>query len=71
KKKKHSFDMESFDPDEQLVMQVLQLKDAPAMIDDLTIRTSLSPGKLASLLLQLEFKGAIKSLPGKLFTLSK
>lgn len=71
KKKSHAFDLDAFDPEEQLVIQVLQQKDIPAMIDELTIRTSLSPGKLASLLLQLEFKGVIKSLPGKLFALSK
>lgn len=71
KKKMPALDIEQFEPEEQLVIQVLQLKGAPAMIDDLTIRTSLSPGKLASLLLQLEFKGVIKSLPGKLFVLTK
>jgi DNA processing protein len=71
KERKYSLVLDEFDPDEQLVIQVLQQKNTPAMIDELTIRTALSPGKLASLLLQLEFKGVVKSLPGKLFALSK
>jgi DNA-binding IscR family transcriptional regulator len=41
------------------------------MIDELTIKSSLSPSQLASLLLSLEFKDIVKSLPGKLFTLKK
>jgi DNA processing protein len=58
-----------FEPDEQTVIKVLQEKNAPVMIDELTIKTSLSPSILASLLLTLEFKNIVKSLPGKMFSL--
>ncbi|GHM98615.1 DNA processing protein DprA [Cytophagales bacterium WSM2-2] len=64
-------DFSSFSPDEQLVLSILQKKGGPMMIDDLTIRTSISPSHLASLLLTLEFNDVVKSLPGKQFVLVK
>jgi DNA processing protein len=70
KRIKSSFiDISQFEPDEQIVIKVLQEKKAPVMIDELTIKTSLSPSLLASLLLTLEFKDVLKSLPGKMFTI--
>jgi DNA processing protein len=62
-------DLGQFEPDEQIVIKVLQEKNASVMIDELTIKTSLSPSLLASLLLNLEFKNVVKSLPGKRFGL--
>ena len=38
-------------------------------IDDLVRKTALEPGKLASILLNLELKGAIDQAPGKLFSI--
>lgn len=38
-------------------------------IDELTVASQLSPGELASLLLGLEFKGLVKTLPGKRYIL--
>jgi len=64
-----SIDLTSFEPDEQTIIQILKSKNAPMMVDDLSIRTGMNPSKLASLLLTLEFKNMVKSLPGKLFTL--
>lgn len=64
-----SIDLSQFEPDEQTVIKVLQEKNAPVMIDELTIKTSLSPSILASLLLTLEFKNVVKSLPGKMFAI--
>jgi DNA processing protein len=37
-------------------------------IDTLAFQSKTTPGELAAILLNLEFKGAIKSLPGKKFT---
>ena len=62
-------DLSAFEPDEQTVMAILKAKNSPMMVDELSIRSSLHPSKLASLLLALEFKNAVKSLPGKMFTL--
>jgi DNA processing protein len=70
-KKKTSVELSSFSEDEQKVLSLLLTKNAPMMIDELTIKTALSPSKLASLLLALEFGNVIKSLPGKQFALVK
>jgi DNA processing protein len=67
--KPFAIDLSQFEADEQMVIKVLQEKNAPVMIDELTIKTSLSPSLLASLLLTLEFKNIVKSLPGKMFSL--
>jgi DNA processing protein len=41
------------------------------MIDELSWRSGLNIGKLASLLLNLEFKGVLAPLPGKIYKLVK
>jgi DNA processing protein len=64
-----SVDLSSFEPDEQTVIQILKAKNAPIMVDELSIRSSMNPSKLASILLTLEFKNVVKSIPGKLFAL--
>jgi DNA processing protein len=64
-----ALDLSSFEPDEQTVIQILKAKNSPMMVDELSIRSSLNPSKLASILLTLEFKNIVKSLPGKMFTL--
>lgn len=51
------------------VLQILKEKKSPVTIDELSIRSSLSPGSLASILLGLEFKNLVKALPGKMFQL--
>ena len=64
-------DFSHFSEDEQKILRLLKEKGAPMMIDELTIRSALSPSQLASLLLTLEFGNVVKSLPGKLFALAK
>ncbi len=71
KKNNKEFDFSSFNPDEQRILSLLKEKNAPMMIDELTIKSSLSPSQLASLLLTLEFNDVVKSLPGKQFALKK
>ncbi|MBS1951372.1 MAG: DNA-processing protein DprA [Cytophagales bacterium] len=68
-KKKIKLDFTSFSVDEQKVLSILHEKKRPMMIDELTIKTALSPSVLASLLLNLEFSNVVKSLPGKQFAL--
>lgn len=71
KKPKEELDFSAFTPDEQKILALLSAKGSPMMIDELTIKSSLSPSQLASLLLNLEFSDMVKSLPGKQFALKK
>lgn len=65
----HAIELSSFEPDEQIVLKILKAGKGPMMVDELSFRSSLHPSKLASLLLTLEFKNAVKSLPGKMFAI--
>jgi len=64
-----SLELTHYEPEEQKVIQILKDRKAPVMIDELSHISSFPPSQLASLLLTLEFKNAVKSLPGKLFAL--
>lgn len=64
-------DLNLFDTDEKAVVTLLKERKNPMMIDELSRKTSLSPGVLASLLLNLEFKNVVRSLPGKMYRLNK
>ena len=55
--------------EEQKIVDVLKEKNQLA-IDDLSFQTSFSMGKLSGILLNLEFKNTIKSLPGKVYSLA-
>jgi DNA processing protein len=52
---------------ETLVFEALE--PYPIHIDDLVRMLKMKPGKLSSILLQLELKGIVEQLPGKLFSL--
>lgn len=69
--KKESLSIEGFDDDEQLILRTLMDNDRQLMIDQLSWKTNLPISKLASLLLTLEFKGAVASLPGKVYRVTK
>ena len=43
------------------------LSDAPIHIDDIVLATGLTAADVLVQLLQLEFKGAVRQLPGKHF----
>ncbi len=47
-----------------------ELGPYPVHIDDLVRKISMDPGKISSILLQLELKGIVQQLPGKLFSIS-
>lgn len=68
-KKKETFSLEAFEPEEQIVLRAL-LEKNPSVIDELSWKTNLSVSKLASILLTLEFKGTVQSLPGKQYKLA-
>lgn len=57
--------------DEQQIVDAIITKGSSMQIDELAWKTAIPPGALATLLLHLEFKGVIKSLPGKLYQLAR
>ena len=56
-------------PNESLVFEALE--PYPVHIDDISRNISMEPGKLSSILLQLELKGIVQQSPGKLFSTSE
>lgn len=62
---------EGLSSEEHTLVEVLASNNNELVIDELSWKSQVPVGKLASLLLQMEFKGYIKSLPGKRFRLTK
>ncbi|MFH0809210.1 MAG: DNA-processing protein DprA [Pseudomonadota bacterium] len=60
------FNLSGATADETAVCRIIE--KGPLHIDELSRRSSLDPRALALVLLELELKGAIKQLPGKIFT---
>ena len=56
--------------EEQQVVDAIATKGSVMQIDELAWKTGIPHGVLATLLLHLEFKGAVKPLPGKLYQLT-
>ena len=69
--KKEVLVFDNYEPGEQLVLKTLHENNMQLMIDDLSWKTNIPVGQLASLLLGLEFKGVIKSLPGKIYKIAR
>lgn len=67
--KKNTFILGQYEPAEQVVLQELISNNNQLMIDEISWRTNLPVGQLASVLLGLEFKGVVASLPGKIYKL--
>ena len=63
--------LEGYTQEEQLVIKTLLDNNKQLMIDEVSWRTNLPISQLASILLSLEFKGLIASLPGKVYKLTK
>jgi DNA processing protein len=55
-------------PEEEIIVNVLS-NQGETCIDELTIKSGLSMSKCSAALLNLEFEGVIKSLPGKMYSL--
>jgi DNA processing protein len=67
--KKEIVSLGQYNEEEQTVLKILIEYKKQLMIDDISWRTGLAVGRLAAVLLELEFKGAIVSLPGKMYKL--
>lgn len=63
--------LEGYEPNEQLVIKTLLENNKQLVMDEISWKTNLPVNQLASLLLTLEFKGLIASLPGKVYKLTK
>jgi DNA processing protein len=61
---------EALDKDEEKIISFL-LQNGPSTIDEICFQMSLPMSKISSLLLGLEFKSCILSLPGKVYRLIK
>jgi DNA processing protein len=68
---KDFFSFEGFEPSEQLTLKTLMENNKQLMIDELSWKTNIPVSQLASVLLGLEFKGIVRSLPGKVYKLVK
>lgn len=55
-------------PDEQKITEIL--KEGEIQIDQLSYKSQIPIGTLASILLHLEFQGLVKSMPGKVYALA-
>ena len=55
--------------EEQQIVNAIVSKGSSMQVDEISWKTGIPPGVLASLLLHLEFKGVIRPLPGKLYQL--
>jgi DNA processing protein len=71
KKVKPSLSLGEFDESEQIVLKILIEKKAAVLIDEMSWKSNLPISQLASVLLGLEFKGVVKSLPGKQYSLAR
>ncbi|HEX5172055.1 MAG TPA: DNA-processing protein DprA [Cyclobacteriaceae bacterium] len=64
-------DMEGYGDSEKSVLTTLLDHGGVLFIDELSWKTNISVSTLASILLNLEFRGAVQSLPGKKYKVSK
>jgi DNA processing protein len=70
-KKKEVFPIDGYAPEEQAILKLLMENNSQLMIDELSWRSGFAISKLASILLNLEFKGVLAPLPGKIYKLVK
>lgn len=63
--------LEGYSAEEQEIIKVLLENNKQLTMDEISWKTNLSIGQTASLLLTLEFKGIVSSLPGKVYKLTK
>lgn len=69
--KKEILNLDAYEPDEQSILKLLIENKCQLLIDELAWRSGFSIGKLASVLLTLEFKGVISTMPGNVYKLVK
>lgn len=65
-----AIDFSKLSLDEQIMIKLLSESNGGLHIDLICIKSQFNASRVASILLQLEFQGLVKSLPGKLYALS-
>ena len=70
KKTSPAIDLQSLSSDEQFIIAILSENTSGLHIDLICIKSQSNASKVASILLQLEFQGLVKSFPGKIYALS-
>ena len=60
---------QEFSSDEQKIVEII-MDSREHSIDEISIKSKLPASKTAALLLSLEFKGVVKSLPGKIYRIA-
>jgi DNA processing protein len=65
-----SIDLESLTTDEQEIISLLAESEKGMHIDQICIRSNFNASLTASILLQLEFQGIVKVMPGKMYGLN-
>jgi DNA processing protein len=68
---KPSLDLDGYQEEEKRVLVTLYENGGTLVIDELSWKSNFTVARLASILLNLEFRGAVQSLPGKLYRLSR
>lgn len=68
KKAKQRSLFQDFDENETIVVKIIEENEG-ITIDELAYRSTMASSKIASVLLQLELKGIVESLPGKRYSL--
>lgn len=63
------FDYSKLTPEEKIVIGTLKLNTEGMILDELSWKSQISLNKIASILLNLEFNGIIKTLPGNKYRL--
>jgi DNA processing protein len=69
--KRETVMLDLYEPDEQAIIRLLMENKNPLTIDEIGWRSGVPVGKLASLLLNLEFKGVLSPMPGKVYKIVK
>lgn len=69
--RKETANLDAFTPEEQLIIRTLLDHNRQLLIDEVCWKTNLPISRVATLLLTLEFKGVVASLPGKMYKLTK
>jgi DNA processing protein len=64
------FNFDHLKPDSVLVLKHLSKQESGCLIDDMSWQLGIPINKMASILLELEFEGYIKALPGKKFIMA-
>ena len=68
-RKQDTIALEGYSAEEQQIIRTLLDNNKQLMIDEISWKTNFPVSKIASLLLTLEFKGVVASLPGKMYKL--